>query len=229
MKNIVAAFLGIVLACHLNAQNYYRIGGEFIIKSKSENAAQLVMGNFYFDKNEKKIVHQNYFPEKITWVTSDTNLYKIVNNTIVSRQTIPNFSDFSIYNMVLNNKLDNFGLDGTLFKLDKVEQEKDMVISTWLPRKKLEKAAGKIMISSKDNNIFGIVFFNAEGEIIKKQFFEDYGVYSGLAFPGKIVEITIIDGKEVYQVTTYKNIVVNETAHDALYRFDPSGYRLNLN
>jgi hypothetical protein len=227
-KKIVFILLGLGLLLKLEGQNYYRISGEFTIKTKADSAAQLVMGKFYFDKNKKKIVHDTYFPEKVTWITSDTSVYKIVENTIVLRQSIPDFSAFSIYNMVLNNQLDNFGLDNTYFSLENVEEEGSMVISTWMPNKSLKKATGKILISSKDNNIYGIVFFNTEDQIVKKQFFEDYTVNSGLAFPGRIVEITYVKGKEVYQVTTYKNIVINEKGNENLYGFNPADYRSNI-
>lgn len=220
------AFL-ILAMCYgmaLPGQNYYRISGEFSIKGRSDNEAQLVMGKFYFDKNEKIIVHDNHFPEKETWVTSDTSLYKIVEGKMVSRQTIPDLTEFSIYNMVLNNRLDNFGLDETVFSLEHIETDANMVITTWIPPKELKEGTGKIMISTVDKNMFGIIFFNPEDQIVKKQFFEDYLIVGGLAFPGKIVEITFKDGTETYQVTNYKNIVLNDPDHEEMYRFDPDEY-----
>ena len=226
MKKILFFLLFIPFFSEISAQNFYRISGEFSIKGKSENSAQLIMGKFYYDKNEKKIINVNVFPEKATWVTSDTNLYKIVDNKIVSRQTIPDFTPFSMYHMVLNNQLNNFGLDGSVFTLENVDSEDGLVISTWLPPRSMKKFAGKIMISSKDNNLYGIIFFNAENVIVKKQFFEDYSIHSGLAFPGKITEITYsADGKESYQVTTYKNIVVNDHHEENLYHFNVADHK----
>ena len=183
------------------------------------------MGKFYYDKNEKKLIYKNIFPEKATWVTSDTNLYKVVDNKIVSRQTIPDITLFSMYNMVLNNQMNNFGLEGSIFKLESVENEDGQTISTWLPPKKMKKIFGKILISTKDNNLYGIIFFNSEDVILKKQFFEDYTITNGLAFPGRITEITYTDGKENYQVTTYKNIRVNDQNEEAYYHFNPADYQ----
>ncbi len=225
-KNLFLLLSGIFINQIIFAQNFYRISGEFSIKGKSENSAQLIMGKFYYDKNERKIIHDNTFPEKAKWITSDTNLYKVIDGKIESRQTIPNLNDFSMYHMVLNNNLNNFGLDGSVFTLDNVENTDGMVISTWIPPKRMSKVFGKIMISTKDNNLFGIIFFNTEGTIIKKQFFEDYMVIDGLPFPGKITEITYAeDGKEFYQVTTYKNIVVNDHHEEDLYHFTISDYQ----
>ncbi|MBN1949805.1 MAG: hypothetical protein JW801_01290 [Bacteroidales bacterium] len=221
---------GLVLSLFLSgyAQNYYRISGEYSIKGKSETAAQLVMGKFYYDKNEGTIIHENYFPKKETWITSDTSLYQIIDGAIATRQTIPDFSDFSIYHMVLNNQLDNFGLEESDFTLESVENSEGMVITTWSPSRSMKDHVGKIMISSKNKNMYGIIFFSTEDKIIKKQFFEDYVLAGGLTFPGRIVEITYSGEKEVYQVTTYKNIRVNDTQQDQLYHFDPANFKQGI-
>jgi len=227
MKNLFLLLISaLFISLQTFAQNFYRVSGDYTVKSKSENASQLVIGRFFYDKTEKKIIHCNNFPEIVEWVTSDTNLYKVVNNKIVSRQTIPNFTEFSIYNMILNNNLKNFGLENSPFILDKVENENGLVISTWIPPKKLSKQMGKVMISSKDDNLFGIVFFNAEGKILKKQFFEDYSLLKGLPFPGRIVEITYtIEGKALYLVTSSRNVVVNDHNEENLYHFTASDYQ----
>ena len=225
-KGLTILSVSILLFTGSFAQTYYRISGEFSIKGKTDSTAQLIMGKFYYDKNEKAIIHTNIFPEKATWVTCDTNLYKIVDNKIVSRQTIPNFNLFSMYHMVLNNQLNNFGLDGSVFTLENVENQGGLVISTWVPQRNMKKYFGKILISKKDDNLYGIVFFNSEGKILKKQFFEDYTVTNGLPFPGKITEITYSpSGKELYQVSTYKNIRVNDKHDEELYHFNISDYQ----
>jgi len=225
MKNILVFCAFIILLPDVFSQSFYRISGEFSIKGKDESSAQLVIGKFYYDKNEKKIIHKNIFPEKAIWITSDTNLYKVVDNKIVSRQTIPNLTLFSMYNLVLNNQINNFGLEGSIYNLENVESMNGQVISTWLPPKNLKGFYGKLLISSKDDNLYGIIFFNTEDVILKKQFFEDYSVINGLAFPGKITEITYKDGKENYVVTTYKNIRVNDRYEESLYHFNPADYQ----
>lgn len=224
-KLIFISSLLFLFSCIVLSQNFYRICGDFSIKSKSDDGSQLIIGKFYYDKNQGNIVHENAFPEKETWVTSDTNLYKIANKVIVSRQTIPNFTNFSIYHLVLNNKLSNFGLEGSVYTLENVEKENDMVISTWMPIAKIRKLYGKVLLSTKNNNLTGIIFYNPDGEIVKKQFFEDYDIYNGLAFPGKVIEITYVNAKEIYQVTTYKNILVNDVREDYKYYFNLSDFK----
>lgn len=221
MKSIKYIIILLLFPSLLSAQGIYRIKGEFSIKSKENGFSQLVMGKFYYDMNREQIIYRNYFPDKETWVTSDTTLYYIVNDEVVSTQTIPNLSEFSIFHLALTRDLKNFGIDDKSFILKKVEEDQGMVISTYIPNSKYLKFDGRIMLSMKDNKLFGIVFFNGSGDIVKKQFFENYIVQKGLPFPGKITEITYVNGQEVYKVTTYKNIEYNAIEPDNMYYFDP--------
>jgi hypothetical protein len=151
-------------------------------------------------------------------------LFHIINNEVKSTQKIPDLSGFSIFHLALTRNLRNFGIDESSFKLDKVEQDGDMVISTYLPEKRYRVFSGKVIISTRDGKLFGIVFFDPEDNIVKKQFFEDYITERGLPFPGKITEIFYKNGGEEYKVTTYKNIVYNANEPMDLYYFDADQY-----
>jgi hypothetical protein len=101
-----------------------------------------------------------------------------------------------------------------------------MVITTWSPPEKAREKLGNILVSVKNKQLFGVVFQDPAGTVIRKQFFEDYKVTGGLAFPGKITEINITNGIESYQVTTYKNVVADELENDSKYYYNVGGLRL---
>lgn len=69
------------------------------------------------------------------------------------------------------------------------------------------------------------MFTSPEGAIVRKQFFEDYQVINGMPFPGKIVEVIIEEGKESYQVTTFRNIVVDDIENDSKYYVNTGSLR----
>jgi hypothetical protein len=221
MKLFKTILILLLFPALLTAQGIYRVKGEFSIKSKENGFSQLIMGNFFYDMNHEQIIYRNFFPDKEMWVTIDTSLYHVVNNEVLSSQRIPNLSKFSIFHLVLTRDLKNFGIDDKSFILENVEKDEGMVISTYVPNRKYLNFNGKIMLSMKENRLFGIVFFNERDEIVKKQFFEDYIIQKGLPFPGKITEITYVNDQEVYKVTTYKNIVYNAKEPDNLYHYDP--------
>lgn len=222
-KFLTVLLLGLLPIC-LYGQHFFRIRGEFSQKVKTaEGKSQLTMGRFYYDENIGKIVYDNYFPDKEVWISTDTALYKVVNDEIKGKTPIPPINQFSIFHLVLNNQLEHYGLKKSLYAITNVEKENDMVISTWEPPSTQKSQLGKIMISNINNRLFGIVFFDPQGNVVRKQFFEEYANFGGIEFPGKLVEILYMDGKENRQITTYKNIVVDEMASDKYYDYPVPG------
>jgi hypothetical protein len=101
-----------------------------------------------------------------------------------------------------------------------VEKQNDMVITTWLPPAKLAKIAGKVLISNKSNTLFGIVFMDKNGAVLRKQFFNNYQNVKGVEFPMEITDITYnASHQENYQVTTYKNIDIDETTENLYFDY----------
>jgi len=146
-------------------------------------------------------------------------LYKIVNNKIIERESILAMTEFSIFHLSLNGRLPDYGLRNTIYNVTDVTKEGDMVITSWEPQKGLNKKLGKILISNMKKQLFGIIFYGADEEIKTKQFFEEYKNYMGLDFPGKIVQISYIDNQEVYQITTFKNVIINDIKENDIYNF----------
>jgi len=166
------------------AQSFYRISGDYVIKARlADTTSQLVMGKFYYDRNIKKIVYINSFPEKETWVTCDSSLYLFVDGELIRRQQVPPAAEFTIFHLALENQLDHFGLKNTFYRIEQVKKQGDLVVTTWAPHKKLADLFGRVMISNKNRRIHGIVFFDHEGELVKKQFFENFVRVTGWIFP----------------------------------------------
>ena len=117
--------------------------------------------------------------------------------------------------------MSNFGLDGNpAFKLVDVTKEDSLIISTWSPAvEKLKELTGNVLISQKKKQLFGLVFFDKDGKLLSKQFFEEYKNFKGLEFPGIITQINFLDGKEFYKITTFKNVVVNDMNENNIYNY----------
>jgi hypothetical protein len=200
-------------------QHFFRIEGDITVKEKSDFQTQLTIGRFYYDKNIGKLVYYITFPEIQVLVSKDTVLYHFISDTLNSRTRSFDMTKFSIFNLSLENQLNNYGLEHTFYKVENVEKEDDLVISTWAPGKSQQKHFGKVMISTKDNRLFGIIFMNPSGEIVGKQFFEDYTVVSGLAFPKRMVKFTYYGDKQTSQVTTFNNIKLNNLNEKKYYDY----------
>ncbi len=201
-------------------QHYFRMKADFSIKEKfSDGKMALTMGTVYYDRTHKKIVYDVKFPEKERWVISDTVFYKIKDEKLVLKQFIPMLPSATVFESALSNNLDNFGLEDSFYKLESVEKEDDLVISTWKPDKRFSEVMGKILISRKNNQLYGIAFYTNENVLLKKQIFKGYLKSSGIAFPEEITDIIYkLAGKEL-KVTTFKNLVVNELTNNEIYNY----------
>jgi len=213
-------FLFPLSVIQVEPQLFFRIKTDFMIKAKSPTGEQqLTVGKLYYDKNVKQIVYDVSFPEKEIWVQRDTVLYKIVNSKIIGKQRIPAGIEFSIYNLVLNGTLNDYGLKKTKFTLRKVEKSDNNVISTWEPPQELKKYFGDILLSNVDQKLNGIVFKNTAGEVVSRQFFRNYIKVNGLSFPQEIYRENYINGQKDIELTTFTNIVVNDLSGENIYDF----------
>lgn len=221
----------LLLACFLClpsfllvGQQYNRIRADFSIKVRTSSGGQsLTLGQIFYDKNNKQIIYYISFPEREIWLTADTMIYQIRNDKLVTKTATFAIAEFTVFHLALNSRLQDFGLRNTQYTIGDVSREADLVITTWSPPEKTKQTLGNILVSVKNKQLFGVIFQNPQGVVIRKQFFEEYLVSSGLSFPGRIVEINTIEGRDSYQVTTYKNIVVDEMGNDNKYFYNISG------
>ena len=227
MKTKFFFFLLLTYTCSsLYAQKYFRIKGEYSIKVKTfDEKSQLTIGKFYYDRNIKKLVYINTFPRKEAWVSVDTSIYHIVNNSILGRQSTPPVAEFSMFHLALNGQLSSFGFRNSTLTIEKVERTNDMVITTWVVPAQAAKIFGKIKTATKNNRLNGIVFIDLEEKLLKKQFFNYYKNFNGIEFPQEVIEIIYINGQENYQVTTYKNITIDDLTEGNIYNYSIPGVR----
>jgi len=201
------------------AQDFYRVSGEFSIKSQGDSLANLTMGSFFYDKNVGQLIYDIDFPQEQTWVFSDSSIFRYQGDSLMDSRTGASVAEFTLFHLCLNNDLRHYGLKNSIYELEKVDKEEDLVISTWLPPGVLSSALGKVLIATKSNRLQGIVFFNAEDEVLRKQFFRDYKNIKGLEFPTELLDIFYTAEGKQYQKTNYSEIRVNETNHPGRYRF----------
>lgn len=203
----------------LPAQEFYRISAEFSVKSQGDSLGNLTMGRLFYDENIGQLIYDIRFPQEQTWVFSDSSIFRYQGDSLLEATVGASVADFSLFHLALNNDLRHYGLKGSIYNLEGVEKEGDLVISTWRPPGPLSSTLGKVLISSKANRLYGIVFFNAEEEVLRKQFFRKYENINGLEFPTELIDIFFLDEGKQYQKTNYSQIRLNETDHPERYRF----------
>jgi hypothetical protein len=217
---LFSIFLVFISSGQISGQEYFRIEADFTVKvKKSDGNMNLSRGKVYYDKNYKELLYDITFPRVEMWAVKDTSLYKIRNNILTERISIPSVNEFTVFHLSLNSGLNNFGLTNSVYRINKVEKKGDLVLSYW----KIPENAGLmldyVIVAKKNNRLESVVWVGKDSKIISRQFFRNYIRIDAFEFPGQIIQILYdANGKENYQVTDFKNITVNSLGNKDKYR-----------
>ncbi len=216
------------LSSGLRAQQFYRFRADISVKDKlADGSYRLTMGKVYYDKIYKKIVYKLVFPKNETLVIQDTTLFTINAAGLMENRTrtmlIP---EFTVFHLALTGKLFDYGLramdsDKPIYKIGKVEKTKDGVLTTWVPTEdQFKKLFGDIKMLNKNKRLDAMLFYDKDGKLVSRQFFKNYVNVKGIEFPTEVTMISYAaDGKQNIQLTTYKNVIIDQTDEDEIYRY----------
>ncbi len=193
------------------AQQFYSIKVDYSVKYKGANGEQMLqIGTVSYDMNRKSIIIRNSFPDKEVLVQEGNKIKKIINGTCVQTFDAPVPVDLSVFHLALSSRLENFGLDQLSYSMEDIKKEKDLVMTSWKPHEKLQNKLGRILISTKNKQLFAIIFTDINDNVISKHFYRKYVNINGFMFPSETVRISYFGKKQSYEVTSYKNIRLNE-------------------
>ena len=75
-------------------------------------------------------------------------------------------------------------------------------------------------ISIVNNRLNGVIFYDPAKKMIGKQIFSNYVNIKGFEFPSEILHIAFLkNGQEIHQMTTFKNIKVNDWNEASYYDY----------
>ena len=208
-------------ALSLQAQIYYRVECEVSIKEiREDGKQQLMVGKVYFDKYIREIIYDIRFPSSMRFAVTDFGVVSDSTKVGMDKQFTQHLVDFSVFNLVLSGKLNYFGLDNTQYQLSNVNKEGDMVISEWSLPEEMGSDFGKMLVSQKGNQLYGMVSLDVEGNVVSKQFFTEYQKVQDVLFPCKLIQLSYKEGEAVdKKITTFRSIKLN-VENNENYRFN---------
>ena len=192
-----------------------RIEADYSIKEINTNGKQsLIVGKVFFDKTKKTMTHHQTFPAENLLVFKDTTVFLIINDSVAKSKSSALSIDFSIYNLILNNNITDFGLEKFGFELVDVEDREGKVVSKW---RNASASAGIVAITQEAGRVDGVIFYDPNGKPLMKQYFNDYEKFGRIYFPTKIFEIISTPFGENKKITTHRNIKVDDFEDEAYY------------
>ncbi|MCF8331078.1 MAG: hypothetical protein K9H84_01355 [Bacteroidales bacterium] len=203
-------------------QFFFRFEAEFSIKSKTkdEEKGSLTLGRVYYDKNTGILVYDIRFPEPEVWVSEDTVTRVYKDNLFSHQMSVNPYVKSTVFHLVLEGSLSDFGLGQSNYSIESTEKEEDMVITTWVPPSNVG-VLGNILTSTINNKLYGVVMKSPDDEIMSRQFFRKYTTVKGLSVPTEIVQIMYSENKKIYQMVKLSDIIINNTNNEEMYNYNP--------
>lgn len=221
---VIICFLFLNSFHSVSGQEFYRMNADFTVKiRRSDSTLNLTKGTVFYDKNIKELIYRVSFPQPEVWIVADTSLFKYRADTLFERVTIPSVNEFTVFHLSLNSGMSDFGLKKSMFKVSRVEKRNDLVLSYWKIPKRIESSIDHVIVAKKENRLESVIMVGDDSKILSRQFYRNYLKIGAFEFPQQIVQIIPDEaGIDNYQVTEFKNIVVNDTDHDQLFRYGAS-------
>lgn len=201
-------------------QDFFRISADVSIKTKGfDGKMMLVVGKVYYDKNEKKTVYAMRFPYKEYWVQQDTILYKIVNDTVKSTSNVSVMDGSNLYQILLNQKLGDFGLGQGMFDVIDIWESGDLVITTLKPKPPADQVLSKIVLENSNTFITKITVFDKKDQPVMIQSFTKYENIKGLNIPLEMVKVMINNNQTSTELMKLSNIKLNDFENNSFYNY----------
>jgi hypothetical protein len=224
-KHVLLLFF---ISFQVSAQSFYRFKADVTIKDKlADGSFRLTIGQVYYDKIYKKIVYKLQFPKKETIVVQDTTMF-IINdkNIIVGSSRTVLIPEFTAFHLALTHQLSDYGLkpkgsEKAIYKIAKVEKAEQGILTTWQPSEPhFKKLFGDIRMLSVNKKLDAMIFYHPKGRMVSKQFFKKYSNMKGVEFPSEVTMISYGEkGEQNIQLTSYKNIQIDQNNEDEMYRY----------
>jgi hypothetical protein len=82
------------------------------------------------------------------------------------------------------------------------------------------KVFGNIRMQTINKRLDAMVFYNTKGVVVSQQYFKKYVNVKSVEFPTEVTMVSISEkGEKNIQLTTYKNVVIDQNNEDEIYRY----------
>ena len=203
------------------SQLAYRISADILTKTRlPDSTFQISKGKIHYDQNFEKIIFDFTFPDVEKIVLFDTLMYQFKDGNLINRSKNFLIPKQSYFQFILSGNISNYGFDNLNFEAKKIEKKKGMIITTWEPPDYVKKYISKILVSTKNKQLYSVTIIGKEEKIINRQILKKYHLINGVDVPYEILVATYLESGTMYQIITLNNVVLNEQGNDQLYDYE---------
>jgi hypothetical protein len=211
LKRILILLFFMSSFLHGQAQHAYRLKADILTKTRlPDSTFQVSKGVIHYDKNIKKIIFDFSFPDKEKVVLFDTLMFRYRDGKLLEKTSSFLIPDQSFFHFILNGNLSNYGFDQANFTAKGSEKKKDLVITTWLPPDHIKKYVSKVLVATRNKQLYSITMMGPEEKVLNRQILKEYRLVNGQMIPHEVLMATYLDEQVMYQVITLDHVILNE-------------------
>lgn len=219
MKRKPVLLLLFLIISHLGyTQMAYRLKADILTKTRlPDSTFQVSKGLIHYDQNIKKIIFDFSFPEKEKVVLFDTLMFRYRDGQLIEKTTSFLVPEQSFFHFILSGNLANFGFDQAQFTARGIEKKKDLVITTWLAPEHLKKYLSKVLVATRNKQLYSITMMGPDEKVLNRQILKDYRLVNGQLIPHEVLLATYLDEQVMYQIISLSKVLLNEENNQQLY------------
>ena len=203
------------------SQFAYRINADILTKTRlPDSTFQISKGKIYYDQNFQKIIFDFTFPQRERVVLFDTVMCRYKDGNLISRSKSFLIPKQSYFNFILSGNISNYGFDNSNFEATSIKKEKGMVITTWSPPDYAKKYLSKVLVATRNKQLYSVTIFGSDDEVLNRQILKKYQMVHGMDIPHEILVATYLKSGTMYQIITLNHVVLNEQGNDQLYNYE---------
>ena len=147
-------------------------------------------------------------------------MYRYRNNELVEKTSNILVPNQSFFHYILSGNISNFGFDEANFKAKGIEKKKDLVITTWMPPDNVKPFISKILVATKNKQLYSITMMGPDENVLNRQILKNYHLIDGLDIPYEILIASYLDEGIMYQVISLDNVILNNSSDNKNYDYE---------
>jgi hypothetical protein len=120
----------------------------------------------------------------------------------------------------MSGNLSNFGFENAGFEAASIDKENDLVITTWLPPDMIKEHISKVLVATKEKQLYSITLFDANNQVMNRQILKKYQWIDNIEVPHEILIATYTETGTMYQIISLKNVKLNEEGNNEAYNYE---------
>lgn len=191
-------------------QKYTEFSANFSILEKNtlRDSSSLVHGTVTYNLQRNETIYNLTFPEQKIWSFKDSILTVSGIDTVYSQKEFSNLNQLTIFQNILTQKLNDYGLKDAGYMMSEVNEIGDKVVVQWNPPNLASKFLNRVITEVENQNLTAVAFVDIDEKPINRTYFDKYIKHKDISIPTEIKSYFKADKEEIFRILIFSNVEI---------------------